>query len=237
MKTTGIVFAVVCVAGVLGFLLLGGSDQRAVPSKDPVATQPVKEAAFRERPEIAAPVRRDWGERPSLGKVRARSGESESIPPQRRLGRSQRRAERMKEFDTDGDGQLNDDEHRAMRKARRDRRRARMLEAFDENGDGVLDEDEWATQNLAREDMSAERATRMVLDADGDGDGLISRSEAEGGGRRFQRVLRRFEEADSDKDTFLSAGELAEAMADQRARREEREKEGSEAPPDNDGER
>src|SRR5690606_21535580 len=50
------------------------------------------------------------------------------------------RADRIKEFDKDGDGELNEEERTAMREAAQ----ARMLEQYDKDGDGELSDEERA---------------------------------------------------------------------------------------------
>jgi Ca2+-binding EF-hand superfamily protein len=64
------------------------------------------------------------------------------------------RAERMLErFDTDGDGQLSEDERAEARASMRER----MLDRFDANGNGELDDDERA---VARQEMRRRRGER-----------------------------------------------------------------------------
>lgn len=64
------------------------------------------------------------------------------------------REELMKRFDTDGDGELNDEERQAMRETMRAEWEARMLEEFDADGDGELSEEE---RQKAREAMGRGR--------------------------------------------------------------------------------
>lgn len=79
----------------------------------------------------------------------------------------------LKEFDKDGDGNLSEDERKAMRetmKARMEERRKQLLEKYDADGDGKLSEEEAAK---ARADRQAE----MLRKYDKDGDGKLSDEE------------------------------------------------------------
>ncbi|MDB4328239.1 hypothetical protein N9978_02860, partial [Akkermansiaceae bacterium] len=49
-----------------------------------------------------------------------------------------RKAEMLKKFDKDGDGELNDDEKKAMREAGK----AAIIKKYDTDGDGVLSDEE-----------------------------------------------------------------------------------------------
>jgi EF hand domain-containing protein len=113
--------------------------------------------------------------------------------------REARRAELMRQADTDGDGTLSDAEKEAARekfphKGRGHRRggemRGRMLERYDVNKNGQLDPEE---KEAAKRDHQARR-TEMVKRFDADGDGELSDSERdamrqefrkEGGERKF----------------------------------------------------
>jgi len=103
------------------------------------------------------------------------AGGGEEVGPgggQRGRGRKtpeERRAERLKQFDTNGNGQLDRDERQAMRQANLDRRMKRM----DTDGDG----------RISRQEASAGRiGQRLLADfdrADSDRDSYISRVELE----------------------------------------------------------
>ncbi len=79
----------------------------------------------------------------------------------------------LAEFDTDGDGTLNEEERAAAKAAHGERmkaRKAEMLEKFDKDGDGELNEEEKKAMNEA---MKA----RMLEKFDKDGDGELSAEE------------------------------------------------------------
>jgi len=95
--------------------------------------------------------------------------------------------------------------------------RQRIEEArkrFDADGDGQLNEDERAA-------MRHDRLQKRVERIDADADGKISRQEAEAtpfGGR----MLRDFEAADANQDSFISPEELEAVMSERQSRRMER---------------
>lgn len=122
--------------------------------------------------------------------------------------------DRRAEYDTDGDGQLSDEERETMKEARRaerDARREEMVAKYDADGDGQLSDAERAV-------MKTERVQGMVDRLDGDGDGKLTQAELEdgrGGGRRGRRGPPiDFATADTDHDGSLSADELGAAMPD-----------------------
>ena len=85
-------------------------------------------------------------------------------------------ADRMKKFDTNGDGTLDDTEKAAARTAFADNLKKEHPEAFkkaDTNGDGTLSEDE---MKAAREKMR-ERQEEMKKKADTNGDGKLDEEE------------------------------------------------------------
>jgi hypothetical protein len=134
-----------------------------------------------EAPALPAPRRMRSGE-PADGTA----GEA-GLGPRRWQGQRgedmrQRIEEARKQFDADGDGQLNEDERAAMRR---------------------------------------ERLKGQIERIDADSDGKISRQEAEAspfGGR----MLRDFEGADANQDSFISPEELEAAMSERQSRRMER---------------
>lgn len=86
-------------------------------------------------------------------------GTSTDDKQQAETDRSQRRSDRLKEWDADGDGKLSDEERGAMHKARLENMHAR----FDHDGDGKLTPAELSTTRWFHGDATA-------ADADGNGD-------------------------------------------------------------------
>jgi Ca2+-binding EF-hand superfamily protein len=128
----------------------------------------------------------------SLTLVQAESGESKG-PHKGKGGKQGQRPSReqlLEKFDTDGDGQLNEEERAAMREAAEKHRggkdgerpsREEILEKFDADGDGQLSEEERAA---AREAMGGRKGRRghgnreeMMKKYDTDGDGELNEEE------------------------------------------------------------
>ena len=89
------------------------------------------------------------------------AGEKPALP-------DDRRTQRLKQFDTDGDGKISDEERKAARKKRAED----MLKNADKNGDGKVTPDELAGGNFRRLDPAT---------LDTDKDGFISADELETG--------------------------------------------------------
>lgn len=106
------------------------------------------------------------------------------------------------------------DETRAERRERNAAMREKFAEMrgkYDSDGDGELTPEESTA-------MRAEMMSMRVKAIDTDGDGKISRTEADGEqGRR--RLLRDFDAADANKDSFVSPEELEASIAERRANR------------------
>ena len=97
-------------------------------------------------------------------------------------GRTSVRADFMKKYDLDGNGELSDDERNAMREAFR----KRSIERFDKDGDGKLSEEERQAMRRDRGGMWAAATERWRLQHfDKDGDGKLSEAE-EAEQREFQ---------------------------------------------------
>jgi Ca2+-binding EF-hand superfamily protein len=89
-----------------------------------------------------------------------------------------RRAEFMKQFDKDGDGEISEEERAAMREQfekRREEFRAEMLKKYDKDGDGEMSEEE---RNTARDDMRS-KFQEITKKYDKDGSGRLEREEME----------------------------------------------------------
>jgi Ca2+-binding EF-hand superfamily protein len=107
-------------------------------------------------------------DRPSLPGDQPRTeGERDAVSQQ---ARDERRKQRMNELDTDGDGEISEEE-RAAARAKRD---AAMVERLDTNKDGKVDD---AERDVARKD----RATDMHARLDKNGDGKLSVEEMQTG--------------------------------------------------------
>jgi len=154
--------------------------------------------------------------------------------PDQRQRRDDRRAERIAEFDSDGDGQLSDAERAQMREARqaeREARRAEMIAELDKNADGQLDESERQAMRQQRVQGTLDR-----LDANRDGklspDELAARNadaDANSGRRRRGPPPIDFATADTSHDGALSSDELGAAMPEPR-----RGRRGFDGPPPDD---
>ena len=68
-----------------------------------------------------------------------------NMTPEQKERFQKRHAEKIKRYDTDGDGELNDAEWQAMR----DAKKAKRLEKFDTNGDGEISDEERAAAKEA----------------------------------------------------------------------------------------
>ena len=91
--------------------------------------------------------------------------------PQRRIP-----AEMLEKFDANKDGELSEDERKAMREANRaemEKRRAEMLKKYDKDGNGELSEEERKTM---REEMEAKRKA-LLEKYDADKNGRLSPEE------------------------------------------------------------
>lgn len=148
---------------------------------------------------------------------------------------SKRRKEFMDRFDTDGDGELSEEERDVMREEMRARRQEmmleRMTERFDADGDGVLNEEEKLNAEAELEARRMEREIRMVERFDSDGDGKLSDAENQAareqfsrgrGGNRggWQEAIQRY---DTDGDGQLDLDESYTAYLDQFDQRTRRE--------------
>lgn len=80
-------------------------------------------------------------------------------------------------FDTNKDGQIDDDERRAMMQSMREGGREAFQKMMDLNGDGVVSEQERQAFEEYGQDRRAEMEARMVQLYDKDGDGKLSPEE------------------------------------------------------------
>lgn len=129
----------------------------------------------------------------------------------------------LERFDTDGDGQLSEEERDALREQMRDRRRSGdpairqiMMRRYDADGDGQLSETE---REAARNDFREIRqgiAERIVPLYDLDGDGELNQQEREAAAPAFRAEferLRAFALLDEDASGDVNNVELAKAIS------------------------
>lgn len=155
------------------------------------------------------------------------SNEPRDLQSGRRDGRGDRRGGRdgfgrmedmINEFDTDGDGILNQEERDALAESMRQR----MTDRFDLNGDGMVSiEEQFAARRsfLTDLDMDSRRGARVLAEYDLDGDGVLSEAETAAMNQRLderdsERMAEIVEEYDTDGDGAMSDEETL-AMQDQ----------------------
>jgi len=111
--------------------------------------------------------------------------------------------DRLKQADTNGDGMISREEAKALPRLLKD------FDAIDANHDGQITADELRAFHQARR---AERQAERWKKLDTDGDGRISRAEAQAA----PRLAELFDQLDANKDGFLTPDELAAAHAGHR---------------------
>jgi Ca2+-binding EF-hand superfamily protein len=126
----------------------------------------------------------------------------DTAPPQA-SGQGQGVAARFKKADTNGDGMLSRDEARALPQI------SRHFDEIDANHDGQVTSDEirayHAKMRAQRQEVSAARFKKI----DTDGDGKISRAEAQA---NSPRLAEHFDEIDTNKDGFITPEEMKAAQ-------------------------
>jgi Ca2+-binding EF-hand superfamily protein len=111
-------------------------------------------------------------------------------------------AQRLKAADTNGDGMISKEEAKAL---------PRLLKHFDEidaNRDGQITKEEMHAFHAAHEGGKGHHGGFMKK-LDKDGDGRISREEAQAA----PRLAAHFEEIDTNKDGFITPDEMKAAHA------------------------
>jgi Ca2+-binding EF-hand superfamily protein len=114
-----------------------------------------------------------------------------------------RGAERFKQADTNGDGMISRDEAKAL---------PRILKHFDEidaNHDGQITADELRAFHQAHRGEHGKDHGAFFKKLDTDGDGRISRAEAQAA----PRLAERFDAIDANKDGYITKEELQAAHA------------------------
>ena len=133
------------------------------------------------------------------------------------------RQQMMSRYDTDGDGEISDEERQAARdamRARRDEMRAQWVSRWDKDGDGELSEEEMGEARAEREKARKEFEAVLVDRFDADGDGELSEIEREAAYTAMRTEARDyFNSFDSDGDGQLSDAER-QAARDELQRRD-----------------
>jgi len=109
-------------------------------------------------------------------------------------------AERLKQADTNGDGMISREEAKALPRI------AAHFDEIDANHDGQVTADEL---RAFHQKHGAKRSGAMLKKLDTDGDGRISRAEAQAA----PRLAANFDAIDANKDGFITTEELAAAHA------------------------
>ncbi len=138
---------------------------------------------------------------------------SKGLRAPRAAGPGRRPGQFPRQYDTNGDGRIDETERAAMTEAARkraeQRRQAMELRRFDADKDGKLSDVERAAADKARADQQAQvdkRRQEMLATYDTDKDGQISRDERRAM-RQAQRAQQQLERWDTDKDGALSEQE------------------------------
>ncbi|HEX7560452.1 MAG TPA: EF-hand domain-containing protein [Usitatibacter sp.] len=109
-------------------------------------------------------------------------------------------AERLKQADTNGDGMISREEAKALPRI------AAHFDEIDANHDGQVTADEL---RAFHQKHGAKRSGAMLKKLDTDGDGRISRAEAQAA----PRFAANFDAIDANKDGFITMEEMAAAHA------------------------
>ena len=108
---------------------------------------------------------------------------------------------RLKAADTNGDGMISRDEAKALPRI------AKHFDEADANHDGQLTADELRAFHQKMHEARMAKGGGWFKKLDTDGDGRISRAEAQAS----PRLAARFDDIDADKDGFLTTDELKAA--------------------------
>ena len=228
MRAQRAAFIVVCgvaAATGAGVWVLWSSEPEVLPVERTALAQAPKPAEP-VAPELPPPGRDSWVAPTTptfIGDPEAERAAAEE--PRERGGRGDRgdrgaeaREAMMKQFDTDGDGELSDAERQAARaqwEARASQGRQILVRRYDKDGDGELND---AERQAAREEMGQIRdeiAQRIVPQYDLDGDGELNDQERQAAGPAFRAEyerLRTVATLDLDGSGNIDPTELARAV-------------------------
>ncbi len=116
--------------------------------------------------------------KPALPTERKGDNERELTREERIKRWRERRAERIKRFDKDGDGKLDETERIQAEEERRLEEQKKFVARYDKNGDGVLDENERvAAENHPRDKWALKLNDFGMKHFDKNGDGKLSSNE------------------------------------------------------------
>ena len=210
-------------ATVAGVWVMGGGEKD--PSTDLTVAMATPEPEVVERQVIEPRVRPVREPAP----VVAAEPEAATPAPEARAEGERRprgewnRDEMMKRFDKDGDGELNDEERRAIREEFGNRRgggddqmRQLIMRRYDTDGDGELSD---AEREVARADFTQMREqiqAKIVPRYDLDGDGELNEQEREAARPAFRAEFERvraFAVLDEDGSGDINPIELAKALS------------------------
>ncbi|GMV81246.1 MAG: hypothetical protein AMXMBFR7_24300 [Planctomycetota bacterium] len=180
--------------------------------------------------ELEARLQKEYDEAARTGKL---SGNQDGGKVKGEKGDGNRMAEKLKEFDANGDGQLSEKEKQGLRVAFAQRIRkdpelqAKVLEKYDLNKNEKLDDDEQAAMEgemKAHVEGMKKLNEHLLKRFDADGDGTLNeaeRAQAEAGRKQFEGRMREaaLKRYDADGDGKLSATEEAKAREDWQQRR------------------
>jgi Ca2+-binding EF-hand superfamily protein len=112
-------------------------------------------------------------------------------------------AERLKKADTNGDGMISREEAKALPRI------AAHFDEIDTNHDGQITADELRAFHQKQGGEGMKHGGAMFKKLDTDGDGRISRAEAQAA----PRLAEHFDEIDTNKDGFITMDEMKAAQA------------------------
>lgn len=188
--------------------------------------------------ELEARLQKEYDEAARTGKLSGNQDGGKVKGEKGEKGEGQRMAEKLKEFDANGDGELSEQEKQTLRVAFAQRIRndpelqGKVLEKYDLNKNEKLDDDEQAAMEgemKARVEGLKKLNEHMLKRFDADGDGKLNeaeRAQAEAGRKQFEGRMREaaLKHYDADGDGKLSAAEEAKAREDGQKRRRQANK-------------